>query len=132
MRLIDGDALFINLDGMMAVSPTGYIHGDTVADMISDAPTIDAVTVADIIEVEKERNYWHGLADSYERTILKLNNALQESVPVRHGYWKNYKDEHTCSCCGETVTGDWYDQDNDAYWVCPWCGAWMDVERKEE
>jgi hypothetical protein len=40
-RLIDADALFINLDGMMEVSPTGYIHGDTVADMISDAPTID-------------------------------------------------------------------------------------------
>ena len=45
MRLIDADALFINLDGMMAVSPTGYIHGDTVADMISDAPTVDAVPV---------------------------------------------------------------------------------------
>ena len=42
-RLIDANALFINLDGMMEVSPTGYIHGDTVADMISDAPTMDAV-----------------------------------------------------------------------------------------
>lgn len=41
MRLIDADALFFDLDGMMAVSPTGYIHGDTVADMISDAPTIE-------------------------------------------------------------------------------------------
>lgn len=39
-RLIDGDVLSFNLDGMMAVSPTGYIHGDTVADMIDDAPTI--------------------------------------------------------------------------------------------
>ena len=45
LKLIDADALFINLDGMMAVSPTGYIHGDTVADMISDAPTVDAVPV---------------------------------------------------------------------------------------
>ena len=41
MRPIDADALFINLDGMMEVSPTGYIHGDTVADMISDAPTLE-------------------------------------------------------------------------------------------
>lgn len=40
-RLIDADALMDNLNGMMAVSPTGYIHGDTVADMISDAPTIE-------------------------------------------------------------------------------------------
>ena len=45
MELISRDALFINLDGMMAVSPTGYIHGDTIADMISDAPTIDAEPV---------------------------------------------------------------------------------------
>ena len=44
-RLIDVDALLINLDGMMAVSHTGYIHGDTVADMISDAPTVEAVPV---------------------------------------------------------------------------------------
>ena len=39
-RLIDADVLAFNLDGTMAVSPTGYIHGDTVADMIGDAPTI--------------------------------------------------------------------------------------------
>lgn len=47
MRLINADELFINLDGMMAVSPTGYIHGDTVADMISDAPTVDAIPCDD-------------------------------------------------------------------------------------
>ena len=40
-RLIDADALIDNLNGMIAVSPTGYIHGDTVEDMISDAPTIE-------------------------------------------------------------------------------------------
>ena len=50
MKLIDADALFINLDGMMAVSPTGYIHGDTVADMISDAPTVDAIPIEFIRE----------------------------------------------------------------------------------
>lgn len=53
-RMIDADALFINLDGMMAVSPTGYIHGDTVADMINDAPTVEAIPVA-FIESEKQR-----------------------------------------------------------------------------
>lgn len=45
MRMIDADALFTNLDGMMAVRPTGYIHGETVADMISDASTVDAIPV---------------------------------------------------------------------------------------
>ena len=42
-RLIDADALLINLDEMMAISPTGFIHGETVADMINDAPTVEAV-----------------------------------------------------------------------------------------
>lgn len=45
MRLINADVLFENLDGMMAVSPTGYIHGDTVADMIGDAPTVEAIPI---------------------------------------------------------------------------------------
>ena len=54
-RLIEADALFINLDGMMEVSPTGYIHGDTVTDMISDAPTVDAIPVEWIKQfIEKE------------------------------------------------------------------------------
>ena len=53
-RLIDADALFINLDGMMGVSPTGYIHGDTVADMISDATTVDAIPVEWIKRWSKE------------------------------------------------------------------------------
>ena len=54
MRMIDADELFINLDGIMAVSPTGYIHGDTVADMISDAPTVDAIPVVWIKEWVEE------------------------------------------------------------------------------
>ena len=67
-------------------------------------------------------------------TAINIDDIPSEIdvAPVRHGYWRNYKDEHTCSCCGETVTGEWYDQDNDAYWYCPWCGAKMDAERKEK
>ena len=51
--------------------------------------------------------------------------------PVRHGTWRNYKDEHTCSVCGEVGTGDWMYEDS-AYDYCPFCGAKMDGERKEE
>ena len=64
MRLIEADALFTNLDGMMAVSPTGYIHGDTVADMISDAPTVDAIPVEWINKYANEhRAYIHAFAE---------------------------------------------------------------------
>lgn len=41
MRTIDADTLLFNLNGMMAVSPTGYIHGDMVTDMINGSPTIE-------------------------------------------------------------------------------------------
>lgn len=64
MRLIDADALFINLDGMMAVSPTGYIHGDTVADMISDAPTVDAIPVS-WIESQVDKGKWAELVQRW-------------------------------------------------------------------
>lgn len=59
-RLIDADALFINLDGMMEVSPTGYIHGDTVADMISDAPTVEAIPVEFIkSEIKENKGFYN-------------------------------------------------------------------------
>lgn len=87
-RLIDADALFINLDGMMAVSPTGYIHGDTVADMINDAPTIDAVPVVhgrcdDVgcpvyYEMLNEIQCWKDKCRNYDRTVYKLSLALLE------------------------------------------------------
>lgn len=68
-RLIDADELFINLDGMMEVSPTGYIHGETVADMISDAPTIDAVPVVRCKDcVHWEKNNWNpnGMCNAFD------------------------------------------------------------------
>lgn len=69
MRLIEADALFINLDGMMAVSPTGYIHGDTVADMISDAPTVEAIPVAWIEQYGKAN--WYDFGTQYN-AITKM------------------------------------------------------------
>lgn len=52
MRAIDADALLYNLEGTMAVSPTGYIHGDTIVDMIGDAPTIEPDQLPFIVEPE--------------------------------------------------------------------------------
>ena len=71
MRLIDADALFINLDGMMEVSPTGYIHGDTVADMISDAPTVDAVPVEWIENYLRNYRYMAPIEKNFVREMIK-------------------------------------------------------------
>lgn len=71
-RPIDADALFINLDGMMAVSPTGYIHGDTVADMISDAPTVDVVPIEFIrSEIKNSKGF-------YNSSLRRLLDAWAE------------------------------------------------------
>ena len=63
-----------------------------------------------------------------------------EAEPVRHGKWLDREDDYdnyvVCSECG-----DEYIEDNElglASWVkqyfkyCPYCGAKMDAERKEE
>lgn len=141
-RYIDADALKKAMDGYWGRCQRirKPRNGETavfldIKAIVEDCPTIDAVTVADIIEVEKERNYWHDLADSYERTILKLNNALQESVPVRHGKWvpktiiiggRDHVSGMKCSVCGEdplNAEGDEFLTD-----YCPNCGARMDEE----
>ena len=41
MRPIDADLLLFNLADTMAASPTGYIHGDEVANMIHYVPTVE-------------------------------------------------------------------------------------------
>ena len=131
MRLIDADALKAVFEEKSSEAVCGVELCKAIISRIDEAPTVDAVTLADIIEVEKERNYWHDLSDSYERTILKLSNALQESVPVRHGKWIDI-DEQTytwkirCSCCGNersmlSTQGKYPN-------YCEACGARMDKD----
>lgn len=85
MRLIDADALFINLDGMMAVSPTGYIHGDTVADMISDAPTVDAVPVRH----GKWTRHTLGSTGGYGTTVMHQCSECESMTISRFRYCPN-------------------------------------------
>lgn len=100
MRLINADELFINLDGMMEVSPTGYIHGETVADMISDAPTIDAVPVrhGKWIIRDNPRTGW------YMVTCSECGEDVTSTAPCI-GFFPNAK-----------VVWDY----------CPYCGTRMD------
>lgn len=34
--------------------------------------------LTDIVAVEKERDYWHNLCQSYEQTIVKLTEAISQ------------------------------------------------------
>ena len=56
-----------------------------------------------------------------------------DAVPVRHGRWEDYE-ENTwqCSECGEPFyLEDGTPQENE-YNYCPYCGAKMDKENKDE
>ena len=69
------------------------------------------------------------LDDSYAYVIGTLRNVEDaiSNIPSTdrpQGEWKNYKDEHLCSNCGEVVIDDWYDT-YDWYDFCPHCGARM-------
>ena len=68
MRLIDADALKAVFEEKSSEAVCGVELCKAIISRIDEAPTVDAVTLADIIEVEKERNYWNDLADSYEYT----------------------------------------------------------------
>lgn len=71
-----------------------------------------------------------GLGYQYNRVI---NAPTVDAVPVRHGRWiPEVYDDMFCYCseCGtheykETIEALRYD-------YCPYCGAKMDAERKEE
>lgn len=106
MRPIDADALIRDVESFNRPLCDDYHMKDYVLDQIltdiKNAPTIDA-------------------------------------EPVRHGKWipryikiagRDYKHGMQCSVCAEPaldVEGDDYLTD-----YCPWCGARMDAERKEE
>ena len=83
---------------------------DAIDAIIENEPTAD---------VQKEIDYWHELATSYEQTIVKLSNALVESKPAVRGEWILHQDSRTweCSVCGEF----------DVLWrnFCHNCGADM-------
>ena len=88
----------------------------------------DALKIRDI-----SPSYWHVVDGVTEYDIEKAPTV--DAVPVRHGSW--IIDPHSqhgfplriylkriCSECGHSV-------DNPTPY-CPWCGAKMDGERKEE
>ena len=43
---------------------------------IDAMPTIEAVSASELKAMEKERDYYRNLAESYERTILALTDAI--------------------------------------------------------
>ena len=61
-----------------------------------------------------------------------------DAVEVVHGYWvnghesrwQNVSDTYTCSVCGEPATKAFGTSVKSRY--CPWCGARMDGQRRED
>lgn len=72
--------------------------------------------------------------DSYWDDILERIDVQPtiDAVPVVHGRWIDHKDEHQCSVCKESTIVDFYVWRAIQFDFCPYCGAKMDGERREE
>lgn len=84
-----------------------------------------------LIDVERKQgsdvmNYGQERVNQTEAIIDYIEHMphVNADRPREIGHWKNYKDEHCCSVCGEVVIDDWY-SDDDWYNFCPNCGAEM-------
>lgn len=82
----------------------------------------DLIRRSDAIKVIEAEEYL-GYVECQSEWLYDRINAIP-SAERPQGEWKNYKDEHLCSNCGEVVIDDWYDTD-DWYDFCPHCGAKM-------
>ena len=107
--------------------------GKKMSDRLIRAEALRQRMYHDAFETDTEMQRW----DSGCWVRYKMfENALEDAPtidaePVRHGYWINYKDEHTCSQCygvviEEVVDGEWSDYD-----YCPFCGAKMNEVRED-
>ena len=70
------------------------------------------------------RHYCNGMVAMNEECYKRMQSVNPTVSDRPQGEWKNHKDEHYCTNCGEVVIGDWYDED-DWYTYCPNCGAKM-------
>ena len=77
-RYIDADKLMEVLNGFTQFHHIETLTVGTFVDMIVDMPTAD---------IQKEIDYWHDRASSYEQTIVKLSNALADRREVVRGKW---------------------------------------------
>ena len=90
-------------------------------DLISRAAAIDAIY--------NSMRYGEGYKSVCARAICRL--PAVDAVPVVHARWIDYKDDHQCSACKEHTIFDAYVWKAIQFEFCPWCGAKMDGERRD-
>lgn len=73
----------------------------------------------------------HNAMVEYALDLIREAPAVEVET-VKYGWWKDYKDQHTCSVCDEMVFKDPYSWNKlkMRYDYCPHCGAKMD--KKEQ
>ncbi len=75
-----------------------------------------------------------------DAVVERMRYAISavDAVEVVHAYWvnghesrwQNVSDTYTCSVCGELATKAFGTSVKSRY--CPWCGARMDGQRRED
>jgi hypothetical protein len=102
MGLIDADALKEYIDCGHLRSPAEVCFSERdVVDLIDAQPTVDAVPVSELHEVEKERDYWMDKAQSYEQTILRLSICTGEVPIIRCKDCKHWDGDDSDTFCSE-------------------------------
>lgn len=83
-------------------------------------------------DVQKEIDYWHERASSYEQTIVKLSNALAKSRPNFKGEWivdsPNICKCSNCNFAIKSEVGTISNITQHDFHYCPHCGARMVAE----
>lgn len=127
-RMIDADALIEATDGI-SQDPTCPMHiAAEYYQYMTEAPTIEAVPLADIYRVIAGHSNYHGDAILAALTCIaegKQVNAVKplETETGRHGRWIEDGDCQICSECG--AEHSWIDYRAS---FCEDCGAKMDKE----
>ena len=103
------------------------MRGMRMADLILREAAIEAA-------IDGADDWDGGYSPERERYIREhmAKVSAVDAVPVVHARWIDYKDDHQCSACKEHTIVDVYTWEAIQFEFCPYCGAKMDGERRNE
>lgn len=127
--LIDREALIKALGDQMDRCPLTYLWGlDKAVTTANKLPAVDAVSRGLFEQIKWERDIAMEQLEEHGIAFGAKAECAVDAVEVVHGYWTT-TDTILGTCCVCSVCGSCPTME---YKYCPYCGAKMDGERREE